>query len=96
MTFRVDVILICAMPFGNMRVGAAGAEMLSSGPARSQDDARFLIAGASLADVGLLRAAFAVARRSRASGRHPFGAVLAGPGGEVLLEQGNGFDPGVR
>jgi tRNA(Arg) A34 adenosine deaminase TadA len=35
-----------------------------------------------------------VARRARAHGNHPFGAVLAGPGGEVLLECENGFLPG--
>ena len=29
------------------------------------------------------------ARRSRQGGNHPFGAVLVGPGGEVLLEAGN-------
>ncbi len=38
-----------------------------------------------------LRLAFAVAERSRAEGNHPFGAVLAGPDGTLLLEQGNGF-----
>ncbi len=42
-------------------------------------------------DLSLLRAAFAVAFRSREAGDHPFGAVLAGPDGAVLLEQGNGF-----
>lgn len=39
----------------------------------------------------LLRRAFAVARRSRESGDHPFGALLAGPDGEVLREQCNGY-----
>jgi tRNA(Arg) A34 adenosine deaminase TadA len=39
----------------------------------------------------LLRQAFAVAARSRAAGDHPFGALLAGPDGAVLMEQGNGF-----
>jgi len=38
-----------------------------------------------------LRAAFAVAARSREGGDHPFGAVLVGPDGAVLMEQGNGF-----
>jgi tRNA(Arg) A34 adenosine deaminase TadA len=42
---------------------------------------------------GLLRRAFAVAQRARANGQHPFGAVLAGPDGAVLLEQENAFLP---
>jgi len=44
-------------------------------------------------DLPLLRKSFAVARQARASGAHPFGAILAGPDGEVLLEQGNAFLP---
>jgi tRNA(Arg) A34 adenosine deaminase TadA len=39
----------------------------------------------------LLRRAFEVARRSRRQGDHPFGALLAGPDGGVLMEQCNGF-----
>ncbi len=39
----------------------------------------------------LLRRAFVVARRSREQGDHPFGAILAGPDGAILREQGNGF-----
>jgi tRNA(Arg) A34 adenosine deaminase TadA len=42
-------------------------------------------------DAQRLRLAFDVARRARAEGNHPFGAVLAGPDGEVWLEQGNSF-----
>jgi tRNA(Arg) A34 adenosine deaminase TadA len=42
-------------------------------------------------DESLLRRAFDVARRSRLGGDHPFGSVLAGPDGAVLMEQGNGF-----
>ncbi|HEY8595180.1 MAG TPA: nucleoside deaminase [Devosiaceae bacterium] len=42
-------------------------------------------------DEELLRKAFAVARQSRENGDHPFGSILAGPDGEVLMEQGNGF-----
>jgi tRNA(Arg) A34 adenosine deaminase TadA len=42
-------------------------------------------------DLAHLRAAFAVAARARADGDHPFGAILVGPDGAVLLEQGNGF-----
>ena len=42
-------------------------------------------------DETLLRRAFEVARRSRANGDHPFGALLAGPDGEVLREQCDGY-----
>jgi len=45
------------------------------------------------ADEALLRRSFAVARRAREHGNHPFGAVLVGPGGEVLLESENGYWP---
>jgi tRNA(Arg) A34 adenosine deaminase TadA len=44
-----------------------------------------------LDDDSLLRRAFEVARRSRRQGDHPFGALLAGPDGTVLIEQCNGF-----
>ena len=40
-------------------------------------------------DLHLLRLAIDVARRARASGNHPFGAVLADEHGNVLLEAGN-------
>ncbi len=40
---------------------------------------------------GFLRRAFDVARRAREGGDHPFGAILVGPDGAVLMEQGNGF-----
>ena len=45
-----------------------------------------------------LRRSFAVARLARARGDHPFGAILVGPDGEVLMEQGNCFasDSGDR
>ncbi|WP_067538924.1 nucleoside deaminase [Nocardia crassostreae] len=36
-----------------------------------------------------LHTAIAIARRAREHGNHPFGALLAGPGGEVLLEAEN-------
>lgn len=36
-----------------------------------------------------LRAANDVAREALAAGHHPFGAVLVGPAGEVLMSQGN-------
>ena len=42
-------------------------------------------------DIVLLRQAFAVARRAREAGDHQFGAILAGPDGAILREQGNGF-----
>jgi tRNA(Arg) A34 adenosine deaminase TadA len=40
-------------------------------------------------DEALLRRAIAVAAAARASGNHPFGAILVGPDGEVLLEAEN-------
>ncbi|CDK26434.1 unnamed protein product [Kuraishia capsulata CBS 1993] len=36
-----------------------------------------------------LRLAIEVAHQAKLKGRHPFGCVLVGPSGEVLLEQGN-------
>ena len=42
-------------------------------------------------DFALLRRSFAVAKRAREEGDHPFGALLAGPNGAVLREQGNGY-----
>lgn len=41
-----------------------------------------------------LRLSFDVARAARAAGNHPFGAVLVGPDGAVLMEQGNAFAAG--
>jgi tRNA(Arg) A34 adenosine deaminase TadA len=40
-----------------------------------------------------LRRTFDVARRARRNGNHPFGAILVGPAGEVLMEAENGFMP---
>ena len=40
-------------------------------------------------DLRLLRRAVAVAGVARATGNHPFGAVLASADGEILLEAGN-------
>ena len=40
-----------------------------------------------------LRHAFDVARRARDHGNHPFGAILVGPSGEVMIEAENGFMP---
>lgn len=42
-------------------------------------------------DARHLRAAFAVAERSRRNGDHPFGAILVDPDGTVLVESCNGF-----
>ena len=36
-----------------------------------------------------LRISFVVARAARQAGHHPFGAILVGPDGAVLMEQGN-------
>ena len=40
-----------------------------------------------------LRRTFAIAREAHASGSHPFGAILVGPDGAVLMEQGNAYLP---
>jgi tRNA(Arg) A34 adenosine deaminase TadA len=40
-----------------------------------------------------LRLAFAVAAKAREHGNHPFGCVLVGPKGDVLLEAENGYMP---
>jgi tRNA(Arg) A34 adenosine deaminase TadA len=42
---------------------------------------------------GFLRRAFDVARRAQAHGSHPFGAILVGPTGDVLIEAENGYLP---
>ncbi len=48
-------------------------------------------------DEKFLRLAIDVARRARASGNHPFGAILVGPDGAVLMEAGNAHgDAGDR
>lgn len=39
--------------------------------------------------VAFLRRSFDVARAALAAGHHPFGAILVGPDGSVLMEQGN-------
>ena len=46
-----------------------------------------------LDDVPFLRRSFEVARRAQANGNHPFGAILVGPDGRVLLERENGYLP---
>ena len=42
-------------------------------------------------DVEYLRLAIGIAAESRAGGNHPFGALLVGPGGDVLLSSGNTY-----
>jgi tRNA(Arg) A34 adenosine deaminase TadA len=44
-------------------------------------------------DAAFLRRSFDVARRAREHGNHPFGALLVGPDGTVLLESENGYLP---
>jgi tRNA(Arg) A34 adenosine deaminase TadA len=44
-------------------------------------------------DEAFLRRAFAVARRARTHGNHPFGAILVSAAGDVLIETENGFLP---
>jgi tRNA(Arg) A34 adenosine deaminase TadA len=48
-------------------------------------------------DIDYLQIAIATAAESRASGNHPFGALLVGPDGTVLLTSGNTYsrDRGV-
>jgi len=45
--------------------------------------------GMMMNDEANLRLAIDVARQARAAGNHPFGAVLAGPDGAVLMQAGN-------
>jgi tRNA(Arg) A34 adenosine deaminase TadA len=40
-----------------------------------------------------LRRSFAVAKRAQRNGNHPFGAILVGPSGDVLMETENGYMP---
>jgi tRNA(Arg) A34 adenosine deaminase TadA len=48
-------------------------------------------------DEKFLRLAIDVARQARAAGNHPFGAILVGPDGAVLMEAGNAHgDAGDR
>lgn len=42
-------------------------------------------------DIPLLRQTIALAAQARAAGNHPFGALLAGPDGAVLLTGGNTY-----
>ena len=47
--------------------------------------------GGELDHAAFLRKSFDVARRARKNGNHPFGAILVGPQGELLIECENGF-----
>jgi tRNA(Arg) A34 adenosine deaminase TadA len=47
----------------------------------------------ALDDETFLRKSFDVARRARIHGNHPFGAILVGPDGAVLIERENGYLP---
>jgi tRNA(Arg) A34 adenosine deaminase TadA len=47
----------------------------------------------TLSDEDGLRKSFALARRARTRGMHPFGALLTGPDGQVLIECENGYLP---
>src|ERR1700709_748165 len=48
-------------------------------------------------DEHYLRLTFDVARKARAAGNHPFGAILVGPDGAVLMQAGNAHgDAGDR
>ena len=42
-------------------------------------------------DIAYLRLAIQVARDSRDSGNHPFGALLVGPAGDILISCGNSY-----
>lgn len=42
-------------------------------------------------DEEFMRRTFAVAQAAREGGDHPFGAILVGPDGSILMEQGNGY-----
>jgi tRNA(Arg) A34 adenosine deaminase TadA len=44
-------------------------------------------------DAHFLRRSFEVARRAMTHGNHPFGAILVGSNGEVLIEAENGYMP---
>ncbi len=46
-----------------------------------------------LDDEHYLRLAFQVAARAHANGNHPFGAILVGPDGTVMMEQENAYNP---
>ncbi len=42
-------------------------------------------------DIDYLRGTIEIAKESREQGNHPFGALLAGPDGEILMRSGNTY-----
>ena len=50
------------------------------------------MASQPLDDIRFLFHALAVAKRAKANGKHPFGAILVDENGRVLMEQENAFD----
>src|ERR1700733_814408 len=58
---------------------------------------RIEFGSAPLTDEDYLRLTIEIARAARAAGNHPFGAILVGPDGKVLLQAGNAHgDAGDR
>ena len=51
------------------------------------------VPGTAESDACFLRRSFEVARRATSHGNHPFGAILVGGDGKVLLEAENGYMP---
>src|SRR5450432_1070238 len=53
--------------------------------------------GRPLSDEDYIRITLEIARQARAAGNHPFGAILVGPDGTVLMQAGNAHgDAGDR
>ncbi|NPU67147.1 nucleoside deaminase [Bradyrhizobium sp. 83012] len=73
-----------------MRKSKGAVEITVSGTSPSnQSD----VADPDARDSQFLRRSFAVALRSMAHGNHPFGAILVGTDGHVLIEAENGYMP---
>lgn len=64
-----------------MPIGASDAPTSAKVPSSSLDHETFL------------RRSFEVARRAQTHGNHPFGAILVGPDGEILIECENSYLP---
>lgn len=82
--------------FGHFLVGRAGAAQRKTGTTLMGKQPETGPAAAALPPLDhehYLRLSFEVARRARKNGNHPFGAILVGPDGAVLLEQENAFSP---
>ena len=52
------------------------------------------VAGSPKSDEDYIRLTLEIARQARAAGNHPFGAILVGPDGTVLMEAGNAHGGG--